>query len=69
MKIGQAIKRTRLTKEITIGGLAEKTGLSRMTLVRIEEDKNHILLENAINIFNVLGMDLGEWIQDQQNKF
>lgn len=56
-KIGQVITYNRTKQGLSIQGLANRTGISRMTVSRIEKGQTTLSLKNAITLFKTLGID------------
>lgn len=62
-EIGQRIKKERTLKGLTIAELSERTGLSIVTLSRIECGKNHARLCNLNKIAQALNIELKKIIK------
>ncbi|AOR24988.1 helix-turn-helix domain-containing protein [Clostridium taeniosporum] len=68
--IGDVITTLRKEKGLTQEGLGEKTGLSRTTIVKIENSQRALSLDEAIKIAKVfdLGVDtMYSYIKDQED--
>lgn len=66
--IGEKIKSLRITKEISIEELAERSGLAVEQIRRIEENIDIPSLAPLIKIARTLGVRLGTFLDDQINE-
>lgn len=62
--IGEIIRNKRHEKGISLNDLSHITGISNMTLFRIENGNSNLLLENLIRICDVLQISLLEVLSD-----
>ncbi len=63
-KIGETIKSKRYERGLSLNDLSSITGISRMTLYRIEEGNSNLLLINLIKICLALQISLFEILAD-----
>lgn len=63
-KIGETIKSKRHERGLLLNDLSSITGISRMTLYRIEEGNSNLLLINLIKICLALQISLLEILAD-----
>jgi transcriptional regulator with XRE-family HTH domain len=64
--IGEKIKGLREMKNLSAEEVAERSGLSLMQILRIEENKELPSLAPLIKVARVLGVRLGTFLDDQQ---
>lgn len=59
-QFGRAVKKAREEASLTQEGLAEKIGMSRPSVAKIENGQQQVLLHTAIEIAEVLGITLSK---------
>jgi len=75
--VGEQIKLARLRRKLSSEQVAERSGISRSTLVRIEKGDPGVSIGNILNVLKVLGLEqdllllakddeLGRKIQDAE---
>lgn len=75
--VGEQIKLARLRRKLSSEQVAERSGIGRSTLVRIEKGDPGVSIGNVLNVLKVLGLeqdllllakddDLGRKIQDAE---
>ena len=64
--IGEKIKNVREMKNISVGDMADRSGLSEEQIKRIEGNEDFPSLAPLIKIARVLGVRLGTFLDDQQ---
>lgn len=64
--LGQQIKNTRLSKNLSMESVAKKAGITRMTLFALEKGDTHISLNNFLSVLKVLDMEV--YITDSKGK-
>lgn len=60
MNIGEFFRSERKKRGLTIDELATKVKLSKMTVIRIEEDHSKLLFINVVNICEALNIDIAK---------
>jgi len=65
--LGQAVLAARKNKGWTQTDLAEKAGLSRFSLVTLEQGKSNPSWDTVLRLVNVLGMNLQLTVEDPAN--
>jgi DNA-binding XRE family transcriptional regulator/mannose-6-phosphate isomerase-like protein (cupin superfamily) len=63
--IGEKIKGLRESKQITLEEMAERSGLAKEQIIRIESNEDFPSLAPLIKIARVLGVRLGTFLDDQ----
>lgn len=77
LEFGENIKLARLRRKLSSEQLAERTGISRSTLIKIEKGNEGVSIGNYINVLKALGLEkdfravakddeLGRKLQDAQ---
>lgn len=57
-QISVEIKRIRMEKKLSQKTLAERSGISRATLIAIEQGSSNMTMETFLNLMDTLGMDI-----------
>lgn len=63
-RFGRAVALRRTRAKLTQDQLASAIGLSRGSIANIEQGRQQVLLQHAVGIARVLGVDLSELIQE-----